>query len=246
MPQTPPRNSSSVLSPGRRVFLEPSGETETRASRRQQGQALEFGLLPQGSRTSRTNATMPSQLQQTDPAIAPRIVYVPVTPRSVTPFCADGLDDVEDWVQHYERVARLNGWTPDQYLQNLYFSLDATAKYWFENPEESLTSWEICKSELLRTFANQHRQQHAEDLLHVRIQAPTESVRSFVEDVLRLSARADPRATEEKKVQALMRGIRNDIFGGLVRNPPTAVAEFVAEVLTSSMHWRQEPVTFGD
>ncbi|XP_077507289.1 uncharacterized protein LOC144116399 [Amblyomma americanum] len=171
---------------------------------------------------------MPSQLQRTDPAIAPRIVYVPVTPRSVTPLRGDGLHDVEDWVQHYERVARHNGWTPDQYLQNLYFSLDATVKYWFENHEASLTSWEIRKSELVRTFANQHRQQHAEDLLHTRVQAPTESVRSFIEDVLRLSACADPWATEEK-VRALMRGIRNDIFGGLVCNPPTRVAEFVAE-----------------
>ncbi|XP_077492282.1 uncharacterized protein LOC144103441 [Amblyomma americanum] len=193
-----------------------------------------------------TNATMPSQLQQTDPAIAPRIVYVPVTPRSVTPFRGDGLDDVECWVQHYERVAPHNEWTPDQYLQNLYFSLDATAKYWFENHEASLTSWEICKSELVRTFANQHRQQHAEDLLHTRIQAPTESVRSFVEDVLRLSVRADPRATGEKKVRALMRGIWNDIFGGLVRNPPTTVAEFVVEatniehaLATRTSHFRR-------
>ncbi|KAG0430733.1 hypothetical protein HPB47_022415 [Ixodes persulcatus] len=56
-----------------------------------------------------------------------------------------------------------------------------------------------------------------------------QSVTSFVEDVLRLSSHADPQSAEEKKLRVLMRGVRSDIFGGLVRNPLTTVDEFVAE-----------------
>ena len=46
---------------------------------------------------------------------------------------------------------------------------------------------------------------------------------------MRLCARADPEAAEEKKLRVLMRGVKAEIFGGLVRNPPTTVDGFVAE-----------------
>ena len=160
---------------------------------------------------------------------APAVVYLPAAPRTPSPFHGEIHEDVEDWIKHYERVARHNGWTAEQCLQNLYFSLEGTARHWFENHEASLTSWDICVAELQRTFANLHRREKAEDLLRIRTQGPDESVTSFVEDVLRLSARADPRATDDKKLRVLMRGVRDDIFGGLVRNPPGTVEAFVTE-----------------
>ena len=159
-------------------------------------------------------------LQTETPAAAAPVVLLPVVPRTLTPFRGELYEDVEDWIQHYERVARHNGWTATQRLQNFYFSLEGTARRWFENHEASLTTWDICAAELKRTFTSQHRRQHAEDLLRTRTQAPNESVTSFVEDVLRLFARAEPQASEEKKLRLLMRGVKSEIFGGLVRNPP--------------------------
>ncbi|KAM7281524.1 hypothetical protein ISCGN_006435, partial [Ixodes scapularis] len=41
--------------------------------------------------------------------------------------------------------------------------------------------------------------------------------------------RADPNAPEEKKLRVLMRGVKENIFGGLVRSPPTTVEGFVTE-----------------
>lgn len=227
MRRTPPtrRASSPILSPGRRAFLEPD---EPRASRRLQNRPPEFGVLPDDSRKTKAKSAMTSQSQQTD-ASAAQIVYMPITPRTATPFHGDSLEDVEDWIQHYERVARHNGWTAEQCRQNLYFSLEGTARYWFENHEASLSSWEICKDRLKEAFANQYRRQRAEDILQTRVQGPNESIISFVEDALRLIARADPRATEEKKLHILMKGVKSDIFGGLIRNPPTTVTGFVTE-----------------
>ena len=88
---------------------------------------------------------------------APPVVVLPVAPRSPTPFHGEIYEDVEDWLLHYERVARHNGWNVEQRLQNLYFSLEGTARHWFENHEASFTSWDICATELKRTFSNQHR-----------------------------------------------------------------------------------------
>lgn len=126
-------------------------------------------------------------------------------------------------------MARHNGWTADQCRKSLYFSLEGTAQTWFIKHKATLNSWDSCKEGLRRYFANRFRRQRAEDLLKTRIQGPNESITSFVEDILRLSARADPLATEESKVRALMRGVRCEIFGGLVRNPPATVDKFLAE-----------------
>ena len=101
---------------------------------------------------------MNTQAQQTETsAAAAPVVFVPVAPRTPTPFHGEIYEDVEDWIQHYERVARHNGWTATQRLQNLYFSLEGTARRWFENHETSLTSWDICAAELKRTFTSQMR-----------------------------------------------------------------------------------------
>ncbi|MDD9361431.1 MAG: hypothetical protein PV344_00665, partial [Anaplasma sp.] len=172
-------------------------------------------------------AAMSNQPQQAP--TTPSVVYLPFAPRAAAPFYGEPHEDVEDWLNQYDRVARHNNWTAEQRMQNLYFALEGTARRWFENHEASLTAWDTCVAELKRTFAGHHRRQRAEDLLQTRTQGPNESVTSFVEDVLRLSSRADPQATDEKKLRILMRGVKDDIFGGLVRNPPTTVEAFVTE-----------------
>ncbi|KAH9366876.1 hypothetical protein HPB48_021758 [Haemaphysalis longicornis] len=63
-----------------------------------------------------------------------------------------------------------------------------------------MTSWESFKEGLRRAFPNRFRRERAEELLRTHAQGPTESVTSFVEDVLQLSTRADPLATEETKL----------------------------------------------
>ncbi|KAG0431613.1 hypothetical protein HPB47_021625 [Ixodes persulcatus] len=84
-------------------------------------------------------------------------------------------------------------------------------------------------SDFLVALTSQRRRERAEDLLQSRTQGPNESVMSFVEDVPRLSSRANFQATEEKKLRILMRDVKDDIFCGLVRNPPTTVQRFVME-----------------
>ncbi|KAM7312853.1 hypothetical protein ISCGN_009757 [Ixodes scapularis] len=199
------------------VRLRFAEDFKARASRRTRDLPPEFRPLPQTPK--KKTATMST----------PPVVILPVTPRTPTPFHGEAHEDVEDWLQHYERVAHQKGWKPEQCLQNVHFVLEATARNWFENHEASITSWEQLKAELRGTFTNQQRRERAEELLQARIQGPNESVVSFVEDVLRLSNRANPQASEAKKLRMLMRGITENIFGGLVRCPPTTVETFVTD-----------------
>lgn len=63
------------------------------------------------------------------PAAASLVVYLSIAPRTTATFQAEIYEDIDDWVQHYESVARHNGWTAEQCLQNLYFSLEPSRKF---------------------------------------------------------------------------------------------------------------------
>lgn len=54
----------------------------------------------------------------------------------------------------------------------------------------------------------------------------------YIEDMSRLIKRADANMPEQKKVRHLMRGVKEELFAGLVRNPPRTVAEFRTEATT--------------
>lgn len=52
---------------------------------------------------------------------------------------------------------------------------------------------------------------------------------TYTEDMARLFRRADASMTEQKKVGHLMRGVKQEIFAGLVRNPPATLTDFLTE-----------------
>ncbi|XP_037523552.1 arp2/3 complex-activating protein rickA-like [Rhipicephalus sanguineus] len=86
--------------------------------------------------------------------------------------------------------------------------------------------------QLRSTFGNNDRHDSAQQLMESRIQKPNESVAMFAEDMTRLFQRADPELPEAKKLRHLMRGVKEQLFAGHLRNPPTTVAEFVQEATT--------------
>ncbi|KAH9379901.1 hypothetical protein HPB48_001003 [Haemaphysalis longicornis] len=146
------------------------------------------------------------------------------------PFCWEPFEDVERGRPDPE----LRAGGPPQRMEpeampgeRLLFT-EETAKSWYENHQASLALWKICKDDLKRAFTHQYRQQRAEVLLQTMAQVQMNNhqlrVRSSPSDFPRR-----PWASEEKKVQTLLKGVKCDIFGGLFRNHPTTVSEFVTE-----------------
>ena len=158
--------------------------------------------------------------------------YTFESPRVPTTFHGTALEDVEDWMVDFERVAALNQWDDTAKLGRVYFYLEDGARTWYQNREEQLTSWrEFCRR-LLETYTSADRQERAERAIQARVQLPNETVTTYVEDMTRLFRRADPRMAEDKKVRHLMRGVKEQLFAGLVRSPPKSVAEFLSEAVT--------------
>lgn len=195
-----------------------------RTSRRLRGDSPEFSPLhftPRGTQ-SMDAATMTSH-------VTPAQVVIN-QPHQPPVFHGDSYEDVEDWLNLFERVARLNGWDEREKLRRVYFALEDFAKTWYENHETSFTTWDEFRRQALATYASADRKEKAQAALESRNQLTNESVAMYIEDMIRLFKRADSHMTEDKKLRHLMRGVKQELFAVLVRNPPRTVAEFHTDV----------------
>lgn len=196
-----------------------------RASRRLQGLPAECEpLLGRTPKMSRRDAS--ATLTPPNEAILQYIFQQPRTPK---PFYGEAFEDAEDWLEQFERTANFNGWNEQRKLHNVYYSLEEAARTWFENNEADMSTWQEFRQRLLKTYVSIDRKEKAEAALHARIQCPNESVAMYAEDMARLFRRADSSMADDKKVRHLMRGVKQEIFDGLVRNPPRTTSEFIAE-----------------
>ncbi|XP_077551866.1 uncharacterized protein LOC144166122 [Haemaphysalis longicornis] len=192
----------------------------TRESRRLQGLLPEFGLMPEGPK--KRNAATNTMVQETT---SPIVLQQPREPPS---FRGAPAEDPEEWLEKLERVRIFTRWDDEETFLHVFFYLEDAAQTWFENHESSLTNWARFKSEFLKTFTTLVRKERAA-LLLTRTQHPNEGVMIFVEEMKQLFRRADPEMAEEKKLRFLMRGVKQELFACLVRNPPKSVSEFASE-----------------
>ncbi|XP_077544514.1 uncharacterized protein LOC144156669 [Haemaphysalis longicornis] len=193
-----------------------------RASRRKRGLSPEYGRLD--FTAPRRQASGPQVMAQ---ALTPQVTLQ--QPRTPAIFHGEVFEDVEDWLEQFERVASFNQWDARQKLREVYYALEHGARTWFENREARLSTWEEFRQELLESFATTDRRDLAQRLLESRIQKPNETVTMFTEDMARLFKRADPEMSEPRKLRYLMHGVKEQLFAGLVRNPPRTVKDFVRE-----------------
>lgn len=223
---SPTRTAERSPSPRR---LEPAVLTpiHQRTSRRIRGEPPEFGCLSDSPRPA-VNVSSDATGMATQAAATPSHIVLD-SPRTPEPFHGDTFEDAEDWLDGFERVAGLNGWDESRKLRYVYFALRDSARTWFENHEASLLTWGDFRRELLATYPSTDRKEKAEAALQVRNQRNNESVAMYIEDMCRLFRRADPNMAEEKKLRHLMRGVKEELFAGLVRNQPRTVSEFRSE-----------------
>lgn len=107
------------------------------------------------------------------------------------------LDDMEGWIDGYERVAGHNRWDVEIKLVNVVFSVSA-----------------------FRTADAKHR-------LPSRTREGSEAFTAYIEDVLALSKRAGPSMPDLEKMRDITKGICYDIFNMIVLKNPMSVAKVV-------------------
>ena len=133
------------------------------------------------------------------------------------PFSGKPGEDVEEWLTHYKRVSKCNGWNPTAQLEHVVLFLTDTALVWFENHEESLTTWDRFAIEITDCFGDSTtKRKRAEQTLLQRAQVPGETCTTYIEAILKLCKTVDPRMSEEDKVGHLLKGIAEDVYNYLI------------------------------
>ncbi|GFR13399.1 uncharacterized protein TNCT_72431 [Trichonephila clavata] len=74
--------------------------------------------------------------------------------RAPSIFHGEAGDDPSRWLKEYERIAKFNRWDDTMCLSNAYFFLKGTARLWYENNEENLSSWRKFKEQLKIAFGS--------------------------------------------------------------------------------------------
>lgn len=138
-------------------------------------------------------------------------------------------DDVEDWLDSYERVSAYNRWDDTLKLKNVWLYLSEVAKTWFLNKEDTIDDWADFTTKLRLIFGSSAvRSEGAKKKLAVRLQRPNETYTSYIEDVLALCRRVDKDMSEADRVRHILKGIGQFAFSALAIQNPTTVSDVTA------------------
>lgn len=160
----------------------------------------------------------------------PQPSLVIAKPRDPGLFTGTGDQEVEDWIDLYERVSVHNRWDGTIMLANVIFYLRDTARTWFETHEEELTSWDLCKAKLQDLFGRPTgRKLSAKRKLASRVQTSTESYVTYIQDVLSLCRKANPEMPEIERMEHILKGIADDAFQLLVIKDCSTVDDVLKE-----------------
>lgn len=133
-------------------------------------------------------------------------------------------EDVEEWLDQFNRVCQFNRWDDKFKVENVGLSLHEVAKRWYLNQEHTITDWASFTENIRQIFGTPSaRSDEAKRTLDCRWQRPDETYSSYIEDVLSLCRRVNPDMSEADKVRHLLKGIAEFAFNSLALQNPTCV-----------------------
>ncbi|GFV46232.1 CCHC-type domain-containing protein [Trichonephila clavipes] len=150
--------------------------------------------------------------------------------RTPSIFYGEAGNDPSMWLKEYERIAKFNRWDDTMCLANAYLFLKGTARLWYENNEENLSSWEKFQEQLKIAFGlTELFIKQAEHELKNRAQKMGENTQSYIQSVLVLCHKVNPKITEIEKVSHLVKGIAEDVYQSLLVKDISFTSDFIKE-----------------
>ncbi|UYV76491.1 hypothetical protein LAZ67_14000675 [Cordylochernes scorpioides] len=196
----------------------------------QQRDFIGEGLPPEPELHQTSPIMLKSESGEETPAQVPSAYFSLQQPKCPSTFSGDGSEDAQRWLKDYKRIAQYNRWDNPMCLANAIFFLAGTARQWYENNEDVLTSWEVFQRALGETFGQQEEEiKKAEGLLKIRAQKANESSESYIQDVLYLCQLIDPRMDNETKLGHLMKGVAEDVYQILIARDVDNVEQFLSQ-----------------
>ncbi|XP_075738635.1 uncharacterized protein LOC119166784 [Rhipicephalus microplus] len=156
-------------------------------------------------------------------------------PRHMVPRSLSGRvgEDVDEWLKHFNRVSKYNCWDASSRLSNVGLFLQGTALVWFENHEETITTWEAFETEIASCCGDPLMKKRAEQTLMQRAQVPGETCTTYIEEILKSCKSIDSRMKEDDKVGHLLKGVAEDVYNFLIdKDTLASVADVIQHCRT--------------
>ncbi|CAF1671473.1 unnamed protein product, partial [Adineta ricciae] len=138
-----------------------------------------------------------------------------------------GKDDVKKWIENIEHLFDLAHLPESIRLDLISYSLRGDALDWFKNNRSSFTSWTLFVTELKRAFTSSFHEEFAFKKLELYSQTETQSIRNFVNEVLKLCKEADPTMSEATKLKNLLNKTKPSIQYEVHKKKPQSTSEFL-------------------
>ncbi|GFV51473.1 CCHC-type domain-containing protein [Trichonephila clavipes] len=150
--------------------------------------------------------------------------------RAPSIFHGEAGDDSSRCLKKYEGIAKFNRWDNTMCLANDYLFLKGTARLWYENNEENLSFWEKFQEQLKIAFGlTELFIKQAERELINRAQKTGENTQSYIQSVLKLCHKVNPKMTKNEKVSHLMKGVAEDVYQSLLVMDISCNSDFIKE-----------------
>jgi len=175
-----------------------------------------------------------------------------LTPTILLPFDPE-KNNAEEWLPNFETVALGSEWKGDKMISFFQLFLGTAAKQWFCEYQKTLAAgakldFDVLKKAFVAAFTRKGDKTKASSNLKKKRQAPGESVRSYIYECLRLATQANPTMTEDKKIEAIIRGLSSDLFNQTYMKPFTTVEELkthLQELEDAHLIYGREPSSNG-
>ena len=146
-------------------------------------------------------------------------------------------EDVKDWVDKFERAARINNWVKDEEkARYLPCFLSGSANIWYENLEHAggsdLTKYDtVLKGALIKAFDVTKIHDALEYELRNRRQQPDEEVSHYYYDVIKLCRRVNPNMANEAITRHLMFGLNEKLVPLVIMQSNATPEAFLANAI---------------
>ncbi|XP_077548319.1 uncharacterized protein LOC144161538 [Haemaphysalis longicornis] len=180
---------------------------------------------------------MPMTRESANTAANPAPPQCIITTRQRDPPSFAGLrgEDIEEWLDIYERVSAFNRWDDRAKLQNVSWSLDKAAKTWFFNNEHRIADWPDFTGQIRQKFGSSAaRSDAAKKQLDDRVQHAQEMYTSYIEDVLALCRRVNGDMPEADRTSTTEHCIETD-GPDIVRRRPYSVSPSERKIIDDNV-----------
>ena len=185
---------------------------------------------------------MHARIQQQDRQLA----NVPPKMSGAQPpiFRGSAKDDIEDWLDSFERYALFNHWTPEEQLLGLMMFVGGNAKRFCQRlPNDTREDIDMLKEALREGFTSEHQNFLRRQELNARKQGVEESLDTYVDDI---DARAQKlHLTDAETMQCFIQGLQSDLKEHVILTRPETYNEAVdaARLKNSLRNCKPKPHT---